>query len=68
MVTNIQTVNEDATDSHNTVSRSARALAVSGASAFALATVLAIGGCNTVEGAGKDLESAGEAISEEASD
>jgi len=33
---------------------------------IALGTMLAVVGCNTVEGAGKDLESAGEAIQDAA--
>lgn len=38
--------------------------------AFALAglSVLALSGCNTVEGAGEDVESAGEAIQDGADD
>jgi predicted small secreted protein len=34
----------------------------------ALATALAAAGCNTTEGAGEDLEAAGESIQEEADD
>lgn len=33
---------------------------------FALLSILALAGCNTVEGLGQDLENAGEAIEEEA--
>jgi predicted small secreted protein len=34
----------------------------------ALATTLSLAACNTTEGAGEDIESAGEAIQEEADD
>ena len=35
---------------------------------IAIATALALGGCNTVKGAGKDIESAGDAIEDTAQD
>ncbi|MFP4560954.1 MAG: entericidin A/B family lipoprotein [Thiohalorhabdus sp.] len=35
-------------------------------SAFALALVLALAGCNTMEGAGEDVEEAGEATQDAA--
>lgn len=41
---------------------------VLGTWAFALFMPLLIAGCNTMEGMGEDMESAGEAIQEEADD
>ncbi|PWG61917.1 hypothetical protein DEM34_14305 [Spiribacter halobius] len=36
--------------------------------AFLMLLIVAIQGCNTMEGMGKDIESTGQAIEEEASD
>ncbi|MGK6321221.1 entericidin A/B family lipoprotein [Sphingomonas sp. DT-204] len=36
--------------------------------AFALAAVLALGACNTVEGVGKDVSSAGDTVAKTADD